>query len=121
MQQLLRSMKVDQRETSFHLELHFTSVGFGRWFSIKDSQEDLVRKLHEMADLIESDLQMRSAQLRNEAVGTVGESPPLNKHYPVEICPSCDGWCFINLDDATIVCPRCEGTGRVFPFEREES
>ena len=97
MQQLLKSMKVDQRETSFHLELHFTSVGFGIWFSIQDSQQDMVRKLHEMAALIESDMQMRSAQLPLEPTKSILKACDCKNPYPeidrfgITYCEKCGG------------------------------
>jgi hypothetical protein len=79
MQQLLKSMKVEQREIHFHLELHFTSVGFGKWFSVKDSQQDMARKLHEMASLIEMDLQSRAAQLPRADGTSVADNSTSNK------------------------------------------
>lgn len=89
MQQLLRSIKAEQLENMFHLELHFTSVGFGKWFSVKDNQQDVARRLHEIASLIEMDLQNRVAQLcvqRNDGGEQIDSQENIENDRPKAPC-----------------------------------
>ena len=93
MQNFLRNMEIDYKENdAFHLSIHLHGVGFGYWFYKQDDTQKIINKLRNVANLIESDMQTRSAQQRNGADSrTTQAACPKCKDNPVDamIC----GWC----------------------------